>query len=156
MESVNRVRKFLTILSLLLVAAVSFASDVAQNLRLALPSLALDSTLGAQEILPVDGEIGQVVQPEATSYHSLLKQAITSEFGYEWLEMYVNSASRAAIAEVFTSFLSENLPAKNFVMSALSQNGDKSVSISVRFEQAIVDFVLMDSQIVALSVKKSL
>ena len=144
----NRMKKALIILFLFFLPSFVFC----QNLRISLPALGLSS----QEVLPVDSEIGQIVQPEDTIFHAFLAGAISSEFGYQWLETYVHPDSRASIAEIFTSFLSETLPAKNFVMSVLSQNGDGSVSIAVRLDSAIVDFVVDGSYIVAMSIKKTL
>ena len=148
----NKIKKFLIFLFLLLLPVFCFA----ENIRLSLPSLSKE----CNAVLPVDSEIGQTVQPDETGFHSLLSQAISTEFGYQWLETYVHSDSKASIAEVFTTFLTENLPAGDFVMSVLTQNGDGSVSISVRFgtsaNSPVVDFVVDGSAIVAMSVKKSL
>lgn len=144
----SEIKKLLILLSLLALPGFAFCS----NVRVSLPALSSKD----QIILPVDSEIGQVVQPDDTIFHSFLANIISSEFGYEWLETYVHPDSRASIAEVFSPLLSELLPAKNFVMSSLTQNGDGSVSISVRFDSKIVDFVVDGSYLVALSVKKSL
>lgn len=143
----NKVKKFFILFSLLLIPTIGFGS----NTRISLVTLSLEQ----KPLLPVDSVMGQLVQPDETIFHSLLAKAISSEFGYQWLETFVNPDSKAAIAEVFTSFLSENLPAKDFIMSALSQNGDGSVSISVRINSQVVDFVVDGSYIVAMSIKKS-
>ncbi len=142
----NKVKKFFILFSLLLIPAVGFCA----NIRISLPVLSSEEN----PVLPVDSVMGQIVQPNETVFHSFLKEALSSEFGYEWLEKYVKAESKAAISEVFSSFLGENLPLKNFVMSALSQNSDGSVSISVRFNSKVVDFVVDGSYIVAMSIKK--
>ena len=142
----NKVKKFFILFSLLLIPAVGFCA----NIRISLPVLSSEEN----PVLPVDSVMGQIVQPNETVFHSFLKEALSSEFGYEWLEKYVKAECKVAISEVFSSFLGENLPLKNFVMSALSQNGDGSVSISVRFNSKVVDFVVDGSYIVAMSIKK--
>ena len=142
----NKVKKFFILFSLLLIPAVGFCA----NIRISLPALSSEEN----SVLPVDSVMGQIVQPNETVFHSFLKETLSSEFGYEWLEKYVKTESKAAISEVFSSFLGENLPLKNFVMSALSQNGDGSVSISVRFNSKVVDFVVDGSYIVAMTIKK--
>lgn len=147
MRIVKKMKKVLIVLSLLFIPSFVFCS----NVRISLPS----KSLNEQPVLPVDSNMGQTVQTDDTIFHSFLSQAISSEFGYEWLETYVLPDSRASIAEVFSTFLSENLPARNFVMSALSQNGDGSVSISVRFGSKIASFVVDGSFIVALSIKNN-
>ena len=143
----NCVKRFVILFSLLLLPAVGFCA----NARLSLPALSSEE----KPVLPVDSVMGQLVEPDETVFHAFLKEAICSEFGYEWLETYVEPNSKVAIAELFTQFLSENLPASDFVMSALSQNGDGSVSISVRINSTVVDFVVDGSYIVAMSIKKS-
>ncbi len=143
-----KIKKALIVLSLLFIPSFAFCS----NVRIFLPSQGLSK----ESVLPIDLDMGQTVQTDDTVFHSFLAEAISLEFSYEWLETYVHPNSRASIAEVFSSFLSENLPAKNFVMSALSYNGDGSVSISVRFGSEIVSFVVDGSFIVALSIKNNL
>lgn len=146
------VKKLLLIFSLLCIPVSAFCA----NARISLPALSSNK----QVVLPVDCEIGQTVQPNNTVFHSLLTEALSSDFDFEWLEKYVHPDSRASIAEVFSSFLSENLPASSFVMSELSQNGDSSVSISVRFgttsNDAVAHFVVDGSYIIAMSTKKNL
>ena len=144
---VNRAKKILILFSLLLIPALGFSA----NSRISLPALGSEE----KSVLPVDSVMGQIAQPNETVFHSFLAEVIYSEFGYQWLETYVEPNSKAAIAELFTQFLSENLPASNFVMSALSQNGDGSVSISVRINSTVIDFVVDGSYIVAMSLKKS-
>ena len=146
-RGVNKTKRFFILFFLLLFLPFGLCSSA----KLSLVALSSEQ----KEILPVDGVIGQIVQTDETIFHSFLASAISSDFGYEWLETYVNPDSRAAISSVFSSFLSENLPAKDFVMSALSQNGDGSVSISARINSNIVDFVIDGSYLVAMTVKKS-
>lgn len=106
-------------------------------------NVALPSNFNLQsQILPIDSKIGSIVQANATVYHAFLYSALSCEYSFEWIDKYISGTSQKVISEIYGTYLAENLPFKEFLMSSMFENANKSISINVRNGEDVFCFVI--------------
>lgn len=150
-------RKLLSVLAIILVTLCIFADD-SESGSLSSPNIAniTDSVRTAlpaktgTPMLPKDVKIGQVVSYTESPDHETLNKMLREEYSFEWTESHIAEQERPTLVKLFGSWLSQNLPATNFLMSKMSINQDGSVVINVRIGNSCMAFVLKDSMIVSM------
>lgn len=131
----RRRHKAAIVAAMLIFSAYTCFADI----RTDLPLLGRDG--GA--CLPIDSRIGQTVQADSSEQHVFLSNALAAGvYDYDWMEAYVAMDSREDVSKTIGQWLSGNLPAGGALMSKSVENGDGSVSISVRIDDDVVCFVV--------------
>lgn len=103
-------------------------------------------------VLPLDKNMGQTVNASSSENHAFLNEALGKAFDLQWCEQYLSSETKKALTSLYSGLLSSILPSQNKVFSGFFENGDHSVSISVRFEDGkIVTFTVKDNRILAIT-----
>lgn len=106
-------------------------------------NVALPANFNLQsQILPMDAKIGSIVQANATVYHTFLYSALSCEYSFEWIDKYISTSSQKVISEIYGTYLAENLPFKEFLMSSMFENANKSISINVHNGEDVFCFVI--------------
>ncbi len=138
-----RMKRLVTALMLLSLALCAFASD--GGVRTVLPSLA-----GERPQLPIDTEIGQLGNFRDTREHEVLTGMLFEPYSFEWTERHLAQESREALVRLFGTWMSENLPASEMLISESRVNEDGSTVINVRLHGTCMAFVLRDGVIVSM------
>ena len=133
-------KKISAVLFLLIACFCVFAEE--SSPRVYFPSLVND------HLLPESASIGQI--DERTKEHAFMKEMLGKEFTYEWIVEYIPEGMRKAIIQLFGSWLAENLPMSELVMSVASENADSSVSINVKGKNGGMCFCVLAHQIIAM------
>lgn len=143
---VNDIIKWVLVSFLLFfVSFLCFADDIEAQTSAIQTSInvALPANFNLQsQILPIDSKIGSIVQANATVYHAFLYSVLSCEYSFEWIDKYVSDTSQKVISEIYGTYLAENLPFKEFLMSSMFENANKSISINVRNGEDVFCFVI--------------
>lgn len=104
-------------------------------------------------VYPIDSSIGQTVSPYSTDNHSVLYEALSKAYDFDWTEKYINEQMRKSITAVYSTLLSEILPCKNVLFSREHRNADESITISVKLQDSgkVISFVLLNNRIQGIS-----
>lgn len=141
-------KKIVTFVFLLVTCLYAFADSSA---RVYFPSLA------SEPVYPLECDLGQTVPQNKTAAHELLAKALKEPYSFDWSEQYLAPQFKKILTTLYSSTLSEILPANDFMFSRANKNADNSVSISVKFmnTDTIISFVILENQIIGInSVKK--
>lgn len=133
-------KKISAVLFFLIICFCLFAEETSP--RVYFPSLVND------HLLPESASIGQV--DERSKEHAFMKEMLGKEFTYEWVVEYIPEDRRKAVIQLFGSWLAENLPMSEIVMSVGFENADSSVSINVKGKTGGMCFCVLDHQIIAM------
>ena len=104
-----------------------------------------------EPVLPVDSVIGQTAGASSSEFHILVSKALRSPYSFEWTEKYLREDVRAALTRLYGPWLSENLPASSFLLSAVHENGDGSTGMNIRINGACFAIVVSGGQIVSVT-----
>ncbi len=137
-------RKALCILILVSVLACAFAADN-ESVRTFFPANA-----SPKAVFPIDAVIGQTCPVDASEDHGKLFAMLTEPYSFEWTQSHLSENERAALVQIFGSWLSANLGQGEVLMSVASKNAEGSVGISVRKNGSCMAFVLKDDLIIAM------
>ena len=102
-------------------------------------------------VLPADSVIGQTADSASSELHMLVAKALKSEYSFGWTQKYIRADVRAAIVRLFGDWLSENLPAKSFLLSVVHTNADGSCGINIRVGETCFAVVIANGQIVSMT-----
>lgn len=140
----NISKRFFTIFLLLVLLSFScFCDDLSNSEAQNSIKVALPAKYNLQNrLLPQDAKIGNIVQANSSIYHAFLYTALSCEYSYEWTQKYISETSQKVISEIYGTYLSENLPFKNFLMSSMFENANQSISINVRNGEDVFCFVI--------------
>ncbi len=100
--------------------------------------------------LPVDSTIGQTAQPDSSDVHDLVSRALASEYSFEWTETFLHPDVRGSLVSLFGTWLSENLPASEPLLSVSHRNSDGSFGLNVRVGDSCMAFIVDGDFIVSM------
>jgi len=143
-------KQFKFVISVLVLLAISFTAFAEVSPKTFFPALS------SNPIYPIDSYLGQTAPENSSSEHILLAEALRTAYSFEWVEEYVAPQSKKMITNLYSTLLSEMLPAKLFVFSKSYKNADNSISISVKLVETndVISFVLDENKIINISSTK--
>ena len=118
----------------------------AQDLRLALPNS------NSKIQFPTDSDIGECAYSADSPAHSFLLRALSEPYSLEWSEEFLHPDYKKNITKLYSSVLSEILPAKNVLFSKAKVYSDGSEVVTAKFvgKGYIVSFALRENKIYAV------
>ena len=134
------------IIALFLVSVLLPAVAETPSVRVEFPA----SSSSDKAVLPTDGVIGQICDPDADEAHKVLSAMLGRGYSFEWTQECIAEEMRAPLVNLFGTWLSEHLPAENVLFSVSHENSDSSVSINVRIGAFCMAFVLKDNVIISM------
>ena len=101
---------------------------------------------------PIDSDLGQCVPSDETEQHKLLAKALSEQYSFNWAESFLHPTFKKNLASVYSSLLSDILPAQSVLYSRASVNSDGTYVISVKTAESgkIISFAIMDGKICAI------